>query len=157
MEILTIIIGMLIHVPGRGGERRDDVASLLDVLPTLADLLGLEPPPAQRGRNLFAAGAPPQSDLYLAMPGRGHSAIPRFALIADDYKYLVERTARGTVEHLYRLGSDAPDRADEQPQRVTAMRRRLEQIRRDLPDSAHPPKLSPEERRALEAMGYVTD
>ena len=149
-------VPLLIHVPGRGGERRRDVASLLDVLPTLAGLLGLEPPRAQRGRNLFAAGAPP-GDLYLAMPGRGHSAIPRFALIADGYKYVVERTTRGTVEHLYRLGSDAPDRAGEEPKRVIAMRRRLEQIRRDLPDSAHPPKLSPEERRALEAMGYVTD
>ena len=158
-----LLIEPLVHVPlwfrlpGHAPGRRADVASLLDVVPSLAGALGLPPPAEQRGRDLFTGGAEAERPVvYLALPGHGHAPAPRFGLIADDHKYVLAEGGLEPGERLVRLGADAPDRLDADPIRAAAMRETLEGIRSGLPETAHVP-LSLEERRALQALGYAPE
>lgn len=149
-------VPLMLRLPTQLPQLRTDVASLLDVLPTLAQALGFPPPPGVRGRDLFAGGAEREaSDVYLALPR--HSSLPRFGLIADDYHYLVELEDGQRREQLFRLGNDS-DLAHLDTKRLQIMRQQLQRIRASVGQrSVQVQNLSPEDRRRLEALGYLGD
>ena len=121
----------LMHIPwilaGPGveaGVRRTDVVSHIDVVPTLSEALGIEPPPGVQGRSaLRPSAASPPLARYLASPFRqrlGH------ALIQWPYKLIDQ----GRRLELYHLGDDPREEHDlarSQGQRVKEMRALLRQ------------------------------
>lgn len=151
-------VPLAIRVPDRPSRRREELASLVDLFPTLLGVAGVSAPGGYPGRDLLAPGsADPSRAVYLATL-RG-STVPRYGLVAEGWKYVVEDAGETPVEALYRIEADEHDQAAEAPEVLRAMRERLERLRGGL----HPPSrerrqsLTPEQRQHLRALGYVED
>jgi len=148
-------IPLLIRVPGRPTGLRADAASLVDLLPTVLRLYGLELPASIRGRDLLAPDAEAvTSDVYLTKP-----ANPRHrGLIRDGYLYRVKPDGLGIREFLSALGTPQEHRGAEEPGRLRVMRDGLAAFRRSLVARASEDQaLSPEERERLQALGYIAE
>ncbi len=151
-------IPLLIRVPGREGRRRRDVASLLDVVPTVASLFGVVAPQGQRGRDLLAPGAEGEgSRVYLA--NLREALRPRFGLVEGDYKYLVTLRNAERSERLTRLGRESEDLASSRPGLRDTMARRLAELRSEVRAGASERRqpLSRAERERLSALGYLQE
>lgn len=160
-EYLTdplVHVPLLLRVPGRAGSRREATASLLDVVPTLARGVGLEPPPDCRGYDLLAPAGPPERRLVLATLRA--SSEPRYGLVAGAYKLLAKGAWPPGPPALYALGDESRDLA---PDHADVVRRLAADLSGDLGalakkgSSAPRQELTPEERERLRALGYATD
>ncbi len=141
--------------PGLRRGLRVPLLQQADVAPTVAALLGLPALREARGRDLFASGAPEQRPaVYLN--SLEASTVPRFALVADGYKYMLSTDGAGQRESLFQLDDETNDLADSMPERLRAMRQQLAAIRDALPASPRreEQQLSPEDREMLRALGY---
>jgi arylsulfatase A-like enzyme len=164
----------LIHVPliawGPGrippGVRVDDSVSLIDLFPTLSELVDIPLPPSAQGRSLVSvvndasmlSEAPPSiSETY--RPEAWHD---RRALVSGRHKYIVTRTADGDiVEELYDLVEDPQEIRDltaERPDVVSRLRGDLA-ARVDSSSTGSPVEveLTEEEKAQLRALGYLHD
>jgi arylsulfatase len=158
LDDAQVHVPLLFRIPGRAADRRDDVASLTDVFPTLLAAVSDTPSePAPRGRDLLSENArSEQSRPYFASLGGSHR--PRHGMIDGEYRLVVTRRedlwdARLTLrEGNTDLTAAAPQIAKPLRQRLNRLRTRLarsrEEIRQELTD---------EERQALEALGYVDE
>ena len=165
----------LLHVPlivaGPGvlaGQQVATPVSLVDVMPTLADLLGVDCLESPTGRSLAALlrGETPAElvdrDHYAVSPLRNEGTD---ALIRGDLKLISTRRDR-TLE-LYDLAADPGERlnlAAERPEIAAEILRRLQQIRlrnaerreETLRAVGEPSSAEEDEaRRQLRALGYV--
>lgn len=153
-------VPLMIRVPGRSGDRRDDLVSLIDVVPTLLPLmLGGSPaaePTALRGRNLLAEGASAESSTpYMAT--LGSSSIQRFGLVKGELKLVASYRDDKWSTELFERGSDGIDLSKTAAGEARKLRRELVEVRNSLevPEARVRPKISPQERANLEALGYV--
>lgn len=148
----SLQVPLIVKLPrgARAGERIAAPAQLADVLPTIAAVLGVEPPAAIDGRSLLSL--PPSRPIY------GETLYPRIHLGWSDLRSLIRfpmHLVRGPKPELYDLGADPRERNDLRD----ARRRDAAQLGRDLdafpeaPASAQP--VDAEERRKLAALGYV--
>lgn len=144
-------VPLIVAGPGvRAGQRVETPVSLLDLMPTLADLLGidgLEPPTGRSLAPLLRGEAPDElvdRDLYAVSPLRSAGTD---ALIRGNYKLIASEN--DSALELYDVVADPGERrnlAAEKPEIVRAMLRRTRQIRRH----------DEERRRAtLRALGEV--
>jgi hypothetical protein len=149
-------VPLVIRVPGRRTSRRADIASLLDVVPTLAGLFDFPAPEGARGRDLLSDRADAEhSDVYMALPL--HTTRPRFGLVADGHQYLLTLWGVQEQEQLFRLGQPEQDLAQIDRGRLREMGQRLATMRAGMADTreSQTQQLSPEARRRLKALGYV--
>jgi len=149
-------VPLVIRVPGRRTSRRADIASLLDVVPTLAGLFDFPAPEGARGRDLLSDRADGEhSDVYMALPL--HTTRPRFGLVADGHQYLLTLWGVQEQEQLFRLGQPEQDLAQVDRGRLREMGQRLATMRAGMADTreSQTQQLSPEARRRLKALGYV--
>ncbi len=146
------------------GRRVGEIADQVDLLPTVLDVLGLEPPPGLDGRSLLplVRGARRQSPsfAYLRLEGkRLKSVVARgWKLIVDD-----SRQRRRGARELYRLAVDPREQSDLYP--VGPLERGfLEQTLRAFELDLHRgerrfeaerAEIDAELRRRLEALGYI--
>jgi arylsulfatase len=155
----VVRVPLLFRIPGRAPERRDDVASLLDVLPTLlAAVSGAPPDPAPPGRNLLAPGAAAAASRpYLATLGA--SRVTRFGLVEGDYMLVVSERDGVWDGQLTRRGHDAVDLAAAAPQITQPMRRRLKRVHARMARGRAEVRqeLSEQERENLRALGYLDE
>jgi len=151
----VVRIPLFVRAPGLGSGRRDDVASLVDLVPTLTRLVGAEPPRDLAGRDLFAPGAERATPPVLLTTGR-ISSVPREGLIRGDYQYLVSLTEQGPRESLFRLGQVEPELAAAHPDVLADLRGELLAAKqRFRAQSEQVQSLSDPEIEQLEALGYV--
>jgi arylsulfatase len=163
---MEYLYGELTRVPlivrfgdGRRGVRADRVQHA-DLLPTVLAAFGLPAPPGLRGHDLRVAGAPEREifaeiELPFVRGGR------RTSLVRDGFRIVHNRPA-GSFE-LYDLTADPAETRDlagdaAHASRLAALREallRLEAEDRLRVGAAPAPALSEEERRNLEALGYV--
>ena len=158
-EFLTdalVRVPLLLRVPGTAPGVRDDVASLVDLLPTLAALAGLPDVNAVgrfQGRNLLAAdAATAPARAYLAtLMG---SAQKRWGWVEDGRVFVRTENPRGSAtEELRGLHDGAPIRDAEQR---AAMRGALARFRSELRvPKAVEQELSPRDREMLRQLGYL--
>jgi arylsulfatase len=152
-------VPLLLRVPGLPAQRRTDVASLVDLFPTLLHhLAGVPPDPEAPGRDLFAPDATAsQSVPYLATLGDGHT--PRFGIIEDGYKFVLAKQDDGWRGELFRLGHEGHELSRSEPERALRMREQLADLRANLrrgrPETRQ--RLSEEDRRNLRALGYIEE
>ncbi len=172
-------VPLVIFAPGRVEPGRDDrPASSFDLFPTILALAGVDPPEGQRSRarslldppaaRLRLAEEPAVSEVGIRQVRRAHpdwdpSPFQRRlrALVDGSTKLLWGSDER--VE-LYDLASDPLEERDlaaAQPERAGRLRQRLDAFYAGLehcdPSSLAevPEPTSPEERRMLEALGYL--
>jgi arylsulfatase len=146
-------VPLLVRAPGVAPGRRRDVASLLDVFPTLASLLSA-PVSGSRGRDLLAPRAARQASAVY-MSTLKVSDVPREGLVDFGFKYLVE-AAGEPRERLFRTGDESTDLAAAEPQALGRMRAALAAARSSLARvAASRQRLTPEEEAAFGTLGYV--
>jgi arylsulfatase A-like enzyme len=152
-------VPLFIRDPRRAPRRRDDLASLVDLHPTLlARLGGARPDPDRSGRDLLADGAEREaSTAYLATLGA--SSVERYGLVDGDYKLVVAEGDGSLEERLTRARAEDIDVAAEAPEIAAALRAKLRALRTKL--ASGPPEtrqqLSPADREKLRALGYVAE
>jgi arylsulfatase A-like enzyme len=152
-------VPLLFRVPERSPARRDDVASLADVLPTLMAALGatpLDPPPP--GRDLLAPDAARGASRAF-MATLGGARTPRYGLVDGDYKFVISERDGIWDGRLSRRGRDEVDLAAAAPQIAARMRKRLMRIRARMGSgrSEVVQELSEQDRESLRALGYVEE
>jgi hypothetical protein len=142
------------------GERRRDLASLVDVLPTILAQIGRPPLAGARGRDLLSPNAARgRDDVVFAETHRPQALRTLYALRGARYKIVLE--PEHAAWEFYDLKRDpgeqrnryAPDNA-----RAQAWRQRLETQLADLglvnPPEAPDAPVDARARRALRALGY---
>jgi arylsulfatase A-like enzyme len=154
----VVKVPLLIKVPGvPPGEIREPV-SLLDLVPTVLDWLGLASTELE-GRSLLAAEAAGHEEPPRAVLTERAKHKQPWAIIDGELKYIMGRRA-GTGE-LYDLSVDPGEQsniAGQHPQLVARLEARLiEQINALEPvlTTAKDVQLSPEEAEQLKAIGYA--
>jgi arylsulfatase A-like enzyme/Tfp pilus assembly protein PilF len=161
----TLRVPLVFRVPG-GVEGRtvEERVGLIDITPTILDLLGIEPPRNLDGRSLaplLLSPAPPAAtssrDLYI------ETLSPRLVngwgelrgILSYDYKYI-----HGPRPELFNLTTDPHELTNlyaDEPDRAAGLRSRLEQ-QLDALDGAGrsaAAELDEESRRRLAALGYL--
>jgi len=159
LDDALVRIPLFIRIPGGTPGRRDDVASLVDLFPTL--LATLEPtPPAidASGRNLLAENADRiDSEPVLATLRSGGPV--RFGIVSDGYRLILTPQKSGVRSELFRLEDGDRDLAELEPERVARMAEKLRERRskmRRAPVERRRP-LSEADRANLRALGYLDE
>ncbi len=153
----SVRIPLVLRVPGRPPGVRSDVASLLDLAPTLGALLLDEVPGDLPGRDLLAPGAD-QTDSVIYLSTLGQSTLPRFGVLKDGHKYLVEVTdGRRSIPRLHPIGEEDRLVGGQQPETRRSLDGELRSIRTRMSKGlrANDQPLSVRERRRLQALGYL--
>ncbi len=155
----TVRIPLILHVPGAEPRRSSDTwVQLVDVAPTVLELLGVSVPKAFEGRSfvplLEGKELGPQPLLFETR----YKQAARRAYRAERYKLIVDDKT-GTRE-LYDLEADPGEREDlaaRRPDKVEELTRRMQAARTGAPGQSEKldVALDPEARAALEHLGYV--
>ena len=149
-------IPLILRLPGgrHGGLRVRHLAAMVDLMPTVLDVLGVPPAPVAQGRSLMPA-------IVDGRPVRRETTIWQ-ALRDQEWKLLPERKV------LFHLPTDPRERRNRWEQdpeivrRLTTRQQRLMERDRELAESLRagrepvgPVELTEEEARELRALGYV--
>jgi arylsulfatase len=149
-------VPLLLRLPGRPPERRDDIVAAVDLYPTvLRQLVGAEGDPPARGRDLLAPDAAASDSVpYLATLGAG--SVRRFGIVEGGYKFIVSLDRDIWRSQLFRRGRESVNLAAPAPQITASLRARLLEFRERLPTREETrQKFSPEDLEKLRALGYV--
>jgi arylsulfatase A-like enzyme len=155
-------VPLLLRVPGREGEARRIAqrVSLLDVLPTLLELLNVPAPPKLTGRSLVpllsGAELPPQPVF-----AEGFAFDAKLQAVLDGDWKLIRELRTGRLA-LYDLSADpaeqndlAATRPDERERLRALLDATLGAATPDTDPLAMPQRLEPETQERLKALGYV--
>lgn len=151
-------VPLMVKVPGRPGAVRDDVASLVDVLPTVSGLLGLAPPDDVSGRDLLADGASETGTRVWLTTGR-HATVKQEGIVDGGLKLIrphADPHGSGEAGLVYRVGVGFDDerRANDVPS--DTLGKELDRLRQAAGDpvSERVQQIDDETRAQLEALGY---
>ena len=159
----TVHVPLVIRGPGVGvGRRVEGQVQLIDLLPTLCSLLGVEPPPGAEGQDLAPVllenrspiPLPALLESFLPLEAYGWAALS--GLRTEDWK-LVE----GVAAELYNLADDPReirDLAGVEGERVDDLSRLLESRQATAPVQPIASRVELDEttRRQLAVLGYTT-
>ncbi len=166
-------VPLLIYYPPLGkGLRRGTVVSLIDVLPTLADLLGVDPPEPSQGKSLLPvvlSGQETKSRLSELVSGIPHHT-PREAgqgrvklnTTGHSLIYRPEDENKDVRSWLFDIKSDPLEQSDlsaENPRLAEELTGKLlemeyENLKIEVPPAKHR-KIPPDHERQLKALGYL--
>jgi arylsulfatase A-like enzyme len=155
-ELLRIPL-IVIAPPDAGQEagRSDRRVSLLDLLPTVLEIAGIELPDDLDGLSLLADSASAAAPRNLISESPHGRPIDGAAVIRDRTKYIFERT-RSAFDILEDPAENNPIATTEQDwqvvERLLLQHRRRNERRRIAPETREP---SPQTIERLEALGYV--
>jgi arylsulfatase A-like enzyme len=165
----TLHVPLVLRFPGRvpPGTRVRERAGVIDLMPTVLELLGVAAPPHLQGRSLAGlargaasvGGAPPPVVSEYSQRDRGH--LFESLRLGDDV-LIREGDAVALFDRAIDPGEHA-DRAAADPERVTALRAALERWRADCqslaarfgPRSTDAETPDADTLRNLRALGYV--
>jgi len=160
----TLRVPLIVRVPGRAGGRRiEERVGTVDVVPTILDLLGLEPPAEVQGRSLVPLMEGRRVDrrqLYYAeamSPRLSHGWGELRVLYDEPYKYI-----HGPRPKLFDLAADPrelDDLIDRRPEVAERMKADLAAFLRTLSDpgaGAAVHDASGDTRQRLAALGYLS-
>lgn len=129
-------VPLLVHVPGQPARRVADRRALIDLVPTVLDLLGLPPAPSDQisgesmSDDVFGEPSPGPRDVYLDMPAGPYNGVRR-ALISGPGAGVKLLHFGGTQFQVFDLSRDAGELTDlaEQPAMLGPLEEKLERFR----------------------------
>lgn len=162
-------VPLLVRHPSLVPARRNETVRLIDLLPTLAEWLGLEVDPASlQGRSILAllrGGRDPWPQLRFVLGQiRYPSKIIGESLQVGRRKLvhtLADRSGKRNAWELYDLALDPGERSNRfgsDPERDAELRARLESLQSLTAEAAHATEktvLDEETERTLRALGYI--
>jgi arylsulfatase A-like enzyme len=165
----AVRVPLVLRGPGiPAGQVLSGPVSLVDLLPTLLDLLDRPSPSGIAGRSFapaLAGGALPDAERPIVLERRVFSSdrvgtIPvrgeKLAVREGRWKYI--EAPEEKRRELYDLESDPGERvnlAQREPARAAALAERLVRWRRETPAIPPAAPVSPEDEERLEALGYA--
>jgi tetratricopeptide (TPR) repeat protein len=159
----AIRVPLIFRLPGlQKSQRIGDPVSIVDIVPTVCSILGIEAPDRVQGRDLsgsFGDGEPlgEERPLYcesLLATKYGASALQ--GVVTDRWKYI--RTTRAEMYDLTEDPEEADNLAEQRHGQVRILESRLEQIFAESVPGAVPESravLDEAGRRRLESLGYL--
>jgi len=158
----VVRVPLIVKIPGQPTSRRvTDLVGIIDIMPTVCGLLGLDGPTVVHGEDLTglieqAEAARPERSIYCeSLTPTNYDGNSLLGVVTKEWKYI-----QTTRPELYDLQSDPGENinlADEQPHRAKLLEERLRQHLegqlRDDDESKAP--LDENTRRRLESLGYV--
>jgi arylsulfatase A-like enzyme len=161
----SVRVPMILRFPSgtvSGGRRVAALTGLLDVAPTIADVLGIprDKTPTFRGRSLLPAAAGERDAAPEAVLSRTVGSRPTYARVGPRYKYIYNTRDGG--EEMYDLARDPGERTDivaSAPVQAAYGRQRLFAALLALPGrsgaSASGWTVPKDQVESLRALGYV--
>lgn len=163
----SVRVPLIVHFPPGtipGGRRADALTGLLDIAPTIGDVLGIPKSrtPSFDGRSLLEAAAGGTDQPPGALLCRTVGPQPHYALVDGRYKYMYNM--RGADEQLYDLARDPGERTDilqAEPVEAAYCRQRLFERLLALPGRmgtsapATTWSVPADQLESLRALGYV--
>ena len=156
-------VPLVFKVPGSdSAQSTDDLASIIDIVPTVCDLLDIDPPPEIEGKNLagyLENQPPPPEDRYLyceCLRSTMYGANALKGLASTKWKYI-----NTTRPELYDLENDRGEQTnlvDDQTRLVAILNENLNQISELAAHYGAEKKASPiapDLVRHLQSLGYV--
>jgi hypothetical protein len=149
-------VPLFLRVSNRPPARRADLASLLDLFPTIAGLLGDRPPENARGRDLLTRGAEMQSSVIYQRALTATRSMRR-GLVAQGYQLLIDGEGPSARMSLFRLGASEALTSPRESEVASRMAQQVATIRRSLAMVAETRRrgLTPDALERLESLGYV--
>ena len=156
-------VPLIFKLPGQNKAARiKSIAGLVDIVPTVCSLLGIETPKNVQGVDLFARSQGENTSgqnrhLYCeSLTPTKFKANSLLGIVNNRYKYI--QTTRAELYDLLEDPGESNNLVKIQPQRARIMQDKLAQmleqtVRKSSPDSKV--AMSPEDRAQLEALGYV--
>lgn len=154
----VIRVPLLLRGPGvPAGHRVDELASLVDVVPTALGLLGLPIPEALQGLDLsvtWREGTRPGREAILAESDRGLEVPGRYRMLRTDrHKLVLDTRQAGT--RIYDLQADPKEMQPvTDPGLLRSLSQRLEAMTEQPRRAPSGPALSPEQLEMLRRLGY---
>jgi arylsulfatase A-like enzyme len=153
----TLRVPLVICAPGMTARRVTDATSLVDVFPTVLQLLGIPPHVPHDGTNLVPAltgGGLPKRVIYAESLYAAHFGWGPLRMIRDgEFKFIDAPTSE-----LYDLARDPGEQqnvADQHLATASALSRTLQGMSTDVAAQGAGARLPPERLKALQALGYV--
>ena len=152
-----IHVPLIIHVPGMKGARHAQTVPLIDLAPTLTNLLGLSTPDAFKGQAIAY-----DNGFVLGESRPVISETRRFAdlrsVVHDGWKLIEDQET--SEQLLYHVAEDPKERvnlATEQPERLAALSALLEAYKAKPERKADSKALAPDMEDALKSLGYMEE
>ncbi len=161
----TLHVPLILRIPGlEGGAAIPQRVGTVDIVPTVLDLLGLEPPGAFQGQSLRplidsrgsrVAGFPRPQYAETLSPRIAHDLGELRVLFSRQHKYI-----HGPRPELYDIQADPKELHDlvsERSELATDLERKLETFlaRNTRSDPGAVTEMDRETRRRLESLGYI--
>jgi tetratricopeptide (TPR) repeat protein len=160
----AIKVPLVYKVPGANTSRKiDDLVGIIDIVPTVCDLLDIEPPTPIQGKSLagYFKNKPPQPEeryfycesLYATKYGTN----PLLGLVSKRWKYI--QTTRPELYDLQKDPGEQKNLVEAEPQRTRILKDRLAQMLEKSERLEKPLEETPLDARTLrhlQTLGYVT-
>jgi len=145
-----------------GPQRIDDLVSIIDIVPTVCDLLDIEPPSVIQGKNLagyFSNTQPELEDRHLyceSLYPTKYEANSLLGIMSKQWKYI--QTTRPELYDLQNDPAEQTNLVEAQPQRARILKDRLAQILEQTVRQGNAQEDTPldeETLNHLHSLGYV--
>ena len=158
-------VPLVFKLPGSNGAQRiDDLASIIDIVPTVCDLVAIEPPAGIQGKNLapcFSNKPPWSEDRHLyceSLYPTKYEANSLLGLMSKRWKYI--QTTRPELYDLQKDPGEQTNLVEAQPHRARILKDRLAQILEQTvrqEEGQEDTPLDAESLKHLRSLGYVAD
>jgi Flp pilus assembly protein TadD len=156
-------VPLVYKLPGSNGPQRiDDLASIIDIVPTVCDLVDIDSPKPIQGKNLapYFSNKPPQSEdrhLYCeSLYPTKYEANSLLGLMSKRWKYI--QTTRPELYDLQKDPGEQTNLVEAQPHRARILKDRLAQILEQTVrqgEGQEDAPLDEELLKQLRSLGYV--
>jgi tetratricopeptide (TPR) repeat protein len=153
-EALQVPLIVKLPQQQRANETRREVAQLIDLFPTIARLVGIEPPPGLPGRSLLHRGRSGEQPVVYAetMYPRLHLGWSDLRSLIDDNLHFIEAPSA----ELYDLKTDPRETRNVLRSHRREYARLRERMNGYSRGTMAPAPVDPEEMKKLAALGYLS-